>query len=176
MKIQREVYRFVLYATTSSFAENVKVEYNGVRLTSVEGDIVEIKDRAYHALVEQVSGGKIKITIDVVNEDNVDFNDLQSIQNRIDCMIDEEYEPEVLATVITKSTNIQIPWTLELDECYQTQAMMDMDMAPGVKDAVSFITSSAVEFNDEFTATLIKEFNTGNYQHVLDFINTLAEL
>ena len=54
--------------------------------------------------------------------------------------------------------------------------MMDMDMAPGVKDAVSFITSAAVGFSDEFTANLVQELNTGKYQHVLDFINTLAEM
>jgi hypothetical protein len=103
-------------------------------------------------------------------------NEGDAIEERIDYMLEEEYQIEPLVEVFTKSTKSPISWTIDFRRSYQTEKMMDMDMAPGVKDAVSFITSAAVGFSDEFTATLIKELNTGKYQHVLDFINTLAEM
>ena len=86
-RIKREVYRFILYAATNSFAENIAVKYDGVILTSIDGDVVEIKGRTHQSLVEQVCVGKVRITIDVVNEDKVDPNDIQTIQKRIDCML-----------------------------------------------------------------------------------------
>ena len=176
MEIEREVYRFVLTASTNSFAENVSAKYNGVRMVSCDGDVVEFLNRVHRVFVEQISAGSLRITIDVVNEDKVDFNDIQSIRNRIDCLIDEEYEPELMVDVITKSTNTPISWTLQKGQCMQAKAMMKMDMEPGVEEAVSFITSSAVGFSDEFKASLVKELNTGDYPHVINFITALAEM
>ncbi len=175
IRVKREVYRFVLYATTNSFAENITVKYDGVILTSIDGDVIEIKGRTHKSLVEQIGGGKVRITIDVVNEDKVDLNDVQTILKRIDCMLDEEYTPNVLATVVNSATHASIPWELELDECYQTVTEMDMDMSDDVKNTITYLTS-AMDFSDEFTASLVKELDSGKYSHVLDFINTLAEL
>ena len=169
MRIERDVYLLVLNATTPSFAENVDVKFTGVRMTSVDGDVVEINNRQHEIMVEQAGGGNLKITIAIVNECEV-------VEERIDYMLEEEYEIEPIVEVFTKSNHNLIAWSLNLRDSYQTKRMMEMDMNPDVKEAVSFITSAAVGYSDEFVATLINELNTGKYQHVLDFINNLANL
>ena len=80
-----------------------------------------------------------------------------------------------MLTVVNKSTNATIPWELDIDSCYQTTAEMEMDMSEDVKDAITYLTS-AMDFGEDFTANLVKELDSGKYPHVLDFINTLAEL
>ena len=53
MKVLRDVFQLALDIPTNSFAENVKVKFKGVKMTSVEGDEVTITNRAIDIVIEQ---------------------------------------------------------------------------------------------------------------------------
>lgn len=169
MKILRDVFQIVLDIPTNSYAENIRAKFNGVELTSLEGNIITINNRTYDIVVEQVGGGKCKAFIYVVNDGD-------EIEDRIDFMMEEEYEMKPLVEFVTKSSNSTLPWTIDYRQTMQTSRMMDMDMTPDVKDAIGYLTSTAIDFDEAFIGDLVRELNTGNYQEVLDFINRLSEL
>lgn len=169
MKVLRDVFQIVLEVPTNSYAENIRAKFNGVEMTSLDGDHIIINNRTYEVVVEQVGGGKCNVIIYVVNNGS-------EIEDRIDYMLEEEYEMKPLVEITTKSSNTILPWTINYRQSMQTVRMMDMDMAPGVKDAIDYLTSSAVDFDEAFIGKLVQELNTGKHQDVLDFINKLSEL
>lgn len=169
MKSMRKVFSLVLDLETNSFPDNINLVLNGVNMISPDGDVVTIVNRIHDINLDSVGGGIVRATIDIVNE-------TEEIEERIDYMLDEEYELQPLVDVKVKSSGKAVSWTINWRNSCQTEKMMDVNMAPGVKESLDFLTDSAIEFSPEFMSKLVKDMNDGNLNGVMDFITKLGNL
>ena len=169
MKVLKDVFQLVLNIPTNSFAENVKVNFKGVTMTSVDGDEIVITGRKTDIVIEQGGNGNVRAIVYIVNDGT-------AIEERIDAMLEEEYELTPMAEISTISNGTVLNCTVDLRRSCQTQREMPVDMAPGVQETVEFLTSTAVEFDDQFVGDLVSALNSGKYPQIIDFITNLANL
>lgn len=169
MRVVRDVFQLALDIPTNSFAENVRVKFHGVKMTSVDGDEVVIKNRPFEVVIEQGGNAKVRAFIYIVNDGT-------EIEERIDAMLEEEYEITPLVDISTISNGTVLSGTVNYRNSYQTQREMPVEMAAGVQETVEFLTSTAVEFDDQFIGSLVSELNSGKHQDIIDFVTTLANL
>ena len=169
MRVVRDVFQLTLDISTNSFAENVEVKFNGVKMTSVDGDEVTITKRPFEVVVEQGGNGKVRAIIYIVNDGT-------EIEERIDAMLNEEYELTPLVEIHTISNGTVLTYTVNYRKSEQVQREMPVEMADGVQETIEFLTSTAIEFDDQFIGSLVSELNSGKHQDIIDFVTTLANL
>lgn len=132
-RIKRSIYRLILNCQLVSAESDVIVEFDGIKMISVDSREVLINNRVYDINVESYGTMKFKIQIDIVNEG-------ATIEERIDYMLDEEYEIHPLICIRNGKTGKLGTWTIDWRESCQTEAIMEMDMNEGVRECLEFLT------------------------------------
>jgi hypothetical protein len=131
-RIKRPIYRLFLNCQLISTEADAVVEFDGIKMISIDGREILINNRVYDIYVESYGAMKFRIQLDIVNEG-------EAIEERIDYMLDEEYEIHPLICIRNRKTGKVGTWKIDWRESCQTEEMMEMDMNEGVRECLEFL-------------------------------------
>lgn len=169
LRTPADVFALVLTIPTTSWTDNIAVDFTGVKMVGVEEDEIIITGRKHEIELEQAGGGNVRATIYIQNDGT-------QLQERIDALLDEEYAIEPMVSIRTISNSKPLSCTVDYRRSEQTIRAMPIDMAPGVQDVVEYLSSTSVELEPDLMAELVKELNAGEMPDVIAFVQNLANL
>ena len=121
--------------------DNIDVKFNSITLCNdYDDDEVVIKDRRVVFEKDRSSDG-VRLAIYILNEGT-------EIKDRIDYLIDEEYEIQDLDLEVKRiSTDETLTYTLLCDEGEQVEKEVEIEMDPVLKKSSEFIIDRVTEGN-----------------------------
>ena len=150
---------------TSVNLENVGIEFKQMVLYREDDDsTITIKDR--RVIIEPVRTGEgFKVTLFIQNEGD-------ELEDRIDWLIDEDYEIETIDLSIQNlSKKTEYDYTINYNIGEQVEKEVEIEVALPLKKAVNYVTSSL----DKQLTNYIYDIMVGN-EELVEMVNAVANI
>lgn len=151
-------------ATTVNL-ENVGIEFESMVLYREDDDsTIEVKDR--RVILEPVrTGDGFKVTIFIQNEGD-------ELEDRIDWLIDEDYEIEVINLSIKNlSKNTEYDYVINQNIGEQVEKEVEIEVAIPLKKAINYVSASL----DKQLTNHVYDIMVGN-EELVEFVNAVANI
>lgn len=165
----REFFKLeVLVKTVSVVLENVECKLNSIRLYQEDEDkTVTINGEDRDILFEPVrttDGFKVHIFIS---------NDGEELEERIDWMLDEDYEIEDIDMTITNiSSNEEYEFSIQFHIGEQVEKEVEIEVNSTLKNSIKFITDN---LNTNLSPNYIYDILKENHE-LTDFISIISDI
>ena len=149
IKEQRDFYKIqVIVSATTVNVDNIDIDFEGLDLYSEDEDkLVQIRNRRTIFEIERCSEG-VKINIFILNEG-------ENVDERIDYLIDEDYEIETAyISVKNKKTGKELKTTLNELIGEQVKKEVPVEIPDEAREAVDYILDSLTEGNTSLDKTM----------------------
>lgn len=132
----REFFKLeVRVLTESVILENVDVKFNSIILQNEEDDVVEISNRRCIPVLDRTTDG-FRCTILILNEG-------EKLEERIDYLIDEDYEIKHLDLTIKKKNNgKEFAYTVNHTIGEQLTKEVEVEISDEVRSVLEFLSIS----------------------------------
>ena len=169
IKEEREFYKIqVIVAAATVNIDNIDIDFKGLDLYSEDEDkLVKITNRRTIFETERCSEG-VRINIFILNEG-------ENLDERIDYLIDEDYEIEtVYISVKNKKTGKELKTTLNDLIGEQIKKDVPVEIPDEAKEAVDYVLESLTEGNFSLD-TLLYESIVGS-KELINSISKIMEI
>lgn len=141
-KIERESFHFKVVMPTKVIPRNPKVELEAIRLyREDDGEKVSIDNPIYDYQINS-DFGAINIDIWVINDSDDEME-------RIDCLLDEDFEMKKLLLKVTNGTTVLTSYEILEETFEQTTHKFEQEVSPKCSAIAGFFGDYLVDENDE---------------------------
>ena len=165
----REFFKLeVLVKTVSVVLDNVECQLNSIRLYQEDEDkTVTIKGEDREVLFEKVrttDGFKVNIFIS---------NEGEELEERIDWMLDEDYEIEDIdMTIINASSSEEYEFAIQFHVGEQVEKEVEIEVNSNLKNSIQFISDN---LTTNISPNYIYEIMNQNHE-LTDFISAISDI
>lgn len=171
MKEVKAVFSIDIVAKVASInLDDIKVNLKSVTMQNEDEEVIEFKDRPWDYVKERCSDG-VKITLYIVNDGN-------TLQERMDWLLDEEYVvSSVDAEIIKESTGSVLDYELLSEYGTQTTKEINIVEDPALESALNYMFDRLTEGNETLKPVILNLLrNDDNGTYMRDLVNKIASL
>ena len=162
----REFFKLeVRVSSPSVIIDNIEVKFNSIILQNEDNDVIEIRNRRCIPILDRTTEG-FKCTLFVLNEGN-------KLEERIDWLLDEDYEINFLdLTIRKKNTKEEFSYVVNKSIGEQLTKEVEVEVSEDVNNALEFLSISVSRKN--CINEIYKIINEDN--NLTEQINTIASI